>query len=302
MIDPYENTRPGSLNAWFLAVRPLTLPASIAPVILGWSLAATREAVPVDLGIACLAVALLLQVAANLTNDLRDARDGVDAGDRLGPRRVTQSGLLSPEQVTRGVAVCLVLAAVAGAYAVLHAGWWLLVLGMVCIVAAVAYTAGPWPLARLGLGEAAALVFFGPVAVTGTFAVLAGTVTPAAWVAGLVPGLHAGAIMAVNNLRDISSDNRAGKRTLAVRLGERHARLLAMGLVIMGNAVVVPLAWITDTPSLWLALLLLPLSAPLLRAMFSTPRSPALNGVLARTGQWELFTCLVIATLLQFGG
>ena len=301
MNTSHESVRPGSPTAWFLAIRPLTLPASIAPVILGWSLAAFYGVAPVDLGIACLAVAGLLQIAANLANDVGDARSGVDAGDRLGPRRVTQSGLLSEKQVLAGLVVCLVLAAVAGLYAVFQAGWWILALGVICMVVAVAYTAGPWPLARLGMGEVAALVFFGPVACTGTFAVLTGTTTSAAWVAGFVPGLHAGAIMAVNNLRDISSDSRAGKRTLAVRLGEYRARRFAMGLLILGNCAVLPLALILENPELWFAMILIPLSAPLLRSMFYTPRSPTLNIVLARTGQWELFTCLVISALLHAG-
>jgi 1,4-dihydroxy-2-naphthoate polyprenyltransferase len=299
MHESRGDIRPGSPAAWFLAVRPLTLPASIAPVLLGWALAAYQASAPVDLGIACLAVAGLLQMAANLANDFWDARSGVDSNDRLGPRRVTQSGLLSQKQVLAAMILCMVLAAGAGLYAVGHAGWWLLLLGVVCMVAAVAYTAGPWPLARLGMGEAAALVFFGPVACTGTFAVLTGTTTQAAWWAGLVPGLHAGAIMAVNNLRDISSDERAGKRTLAVRLGEYRARRLAMGLLILGNCAVPPLAWITGNPALWAALALVPLSLPILRSMRLTPRSARLNRVLARTGQWGLLTCVVVAILLH---
>ncbi len=294
-----DNVRPGSAAAWFMAVRPLTLPASMAPVLLGWALAAYEVAAPIDLGMACLAVAGLLQISANLANDFWDARSGVDAGDRLGPCRVTQSGLLSPGQVLGALILCLVLAGGIGLYAVMHAGVWLLLLGGVCMVAAVAYTAGPWPLARLGMGEAAALIFFGLVACTGTFAVLTGTTTPAAWWAGWVPGLHAGAIMAVNNLRDISSDRRAGKRTLAVRLGEHRARWLAVGLLVLGNCAVLPLAWITGIPALWAALALVPLSIPILRSMRCTPRSPGLNHVLARTGQWELLTCTVIAVLLH---
>lgn len=273
MSETHGHTRPGTAKAWYLAIRPLTLPASAAPVILGWSLAAYQKTAPVDLGLACLTVAVLLQIAANLANDLGDARSGVDTTERLGPLRVTQSGLLSHKQVFTGLVICLLAAVCAGMYAVWHAGWWLLALGMVCVTTAVAYTAGPWPLSGLGMGEAAAFVFFGPVACTGTFTVLAGTATTAAWVAGLAPGLHAGALMAVNNLRDIASDTRAGKRTLAVRLGERHARQLAAGLLILGNCVAVPLVWVTGNPWFWAGLLLMPLSIPLVRSLFSTPLS-----------------------------
>ncbi len=291
--------RPGSPAAWWLGIRPLTLPASMAPVLLGWALAAHQATAPVDLGLTCLAVAVLLQITANLANDYGDARSGVDGADRLGPIRVTQSGLLSRRQVLAGLTPCMALAAGAGMFAVARTGWWLMPLGGVCMVAALAYTAGPWPLSRIGMGEVAALVFFGPVACTGTYAVLTGTTTPAAWCAGFVPGLHAGAIMAVNNLRDIAGDRRAGKRTLAVRLGEGRARWLAMGLLLLGNLAVVPLAWTTSHPALWAGLALVPMSFPLLQAMRFTPRSAELNKVLARTGWWALLTCLIVAILLH---
>ncbi len=291
---------PGSFSAWLLAMRPKTLPASTAPVILGWALAASAGHVDGMLGAGCLLVALLLQVAANLANDYFDARSGVDRADRLGPIRVTQAGLLTPRSVLIALLVCLVAAMLVGLWVASVVGWWLVGLGAVCMVGAVAYTAGPFPLARLGLGELAALVFFGPVACTGTFAVLHGEPTAAAWAAGLVPGLHAAAILAVNNLRDRQSDARAGKITLAVRLGEQGARVLPLALVVLGNLAAAPVARLTGQPLVYLALALAPLSWPLLDAMRQTPISPALNGVLARTGQWEFLTCVVIAVLVVF--
>lgn len=289
---------PGSAHAWLLAIRPRTLPASAAPVILGWALAARHGATAPALGAACLAVAVLLQIAANLANDLGDARSGVDDHDRLGPRRMTQSGLLRPGQVIAGVVACLAVAGVVGIGVALQVGWWVLALGAGCLTGAVAYTSGPVPLARLGLGEAAALVFFGLVACTGTFAVVAGSPTPAAWVAGLIPGLHAAAIMAVNNLRDLASDARAGRRTVAVRLGDRVGRALAVTLLIGGNVAAAPLALLLPEPRLWWSLLLLPASWPLAWAMLHTPRSGALDAVLARTGAWGLLTCLVVGGLV----
>lgn len=295
------NVKPGSPAAWFLAARPLTLPASIAPVILGWSLAALYGPVSALTGAACLTAAVMLQISANLANDLFDSKSGVDSKDRLGPLRVTQSGLLTQKQVVAGLAFCMTLAVIAGLYAVFQAGWWLLLLGGVCMIGALAYTAGPFPLARLGMGEIAALLFFGSAACTGTFAVLSGYPTVSAWTAGLIPGFHAAAIMAVNNLRDISSDRRSGKMTLAVRIGEHRARQLAAGLVVAGNASVIPLALALNHTLLFAALLFIPFSFPLLRSMLRTPRSKELNPVLARTGQWELLTCLVIAALLHTG-
>lgn len=293
----------GPLRAWLLAIRPRTLPASAAPVLLGAAMAAHHagrggQPLAADLLAACLAVAGLLQVAANLANDLLDARSGVDRDDRLGPVRVTQTGLLSARAVTAGLAVCVLLAVAAGLYAVWQVGWWLLAVGAVCVGGALAYTAGPWPLARHGLGELAAVVFFGPVACTGTFAVLQGSPTAAAWLAGLVCGLHAGAIMAVNNLRDLASDARAGKRTLAVRLGERSARRLAAGLLLAGNLAALPVAAALGRPQVALAVLLVPMSWPLVREMHTTPRSRALNRTLARTGQWELLSAVVVGALV----
>jgi 1,4-dihydroxy-2-naphthoate octaprenyltransferase len=289
----------GSPRAWLLASRPKTLPASAAPVILGWSLAAQAGPAATALGLACLAVAMLLQVAANLANDYFDARSGVDQPDRLGPVRVTHAGLLPARQVLAALLACLAAATLLGLWVASVVGWWLLGLGAVCLLGAVAYTAGPLPLARLALGEVAALVFFGPVACTGTFAVLHGAATPAAWAAGLIPGLHAGAIMAVNNLRDREHDARAGKRTLAVRLGPTGARLLPVLLVVLGNLAAAPLARLADRPAVLAALLLAPLSWPLLKAIGRTPVSGALNRVLARTGQWELLSCTVVAVLLH---
>ena len=289
----------GSLAAWLLATRPKTLPAAAAPVILGVALASLGQPVRWDLAAACLAVALGLQVAANLANDYFDARSGVDQPDRLGPTRVTHAGLLRPGQVLAGLVACLLVSTAAGLYAASQAGWWLLGLGVACLTGAVAYTAGPLPLARLGLGELAALIFFGLVACTGTVAVLGGWPPPAAWAAGLVPGLHAAAIMAVNNLRDLEGDARAGKRTLATRLGEARARRLPLLLVLAGNLLAAPVALLADRPLATLALLLVPLSWPLLRSYLRTPRSRRLNVVLARTGQWELLTCVVLGLLLM---
>lgn len=296
--SPDGRPAPGSAGAWLLAIRPHTLPASVGPVLLGWSLASATAQTSAVLGLACVVVALSLQTAANLANDVFDARTGVDGDDRLGPLRVTQSGLLRPGQVLAGLALSLVVGMAAGVYAAAVVGWWLLGLGLLCLIAAVAYTAGPLPLARHGLGEAAALLFFGPVACTGTFVVLNGTPTSAAWVAGFIPGFHAAAIMAVNNLRDRVSDAAAGKVTLAVRLSERGARFLPAMAIIAGNLVCIPLAIVLRTPAVLGALVLLPMSVPLLHRVMHEPISRDINRVLAMTGRWELVTCLLVAGLV----
>ncbi len=290
--------RPSSPRAWLLGIRPKTLPAAAAPILLGAAAAARAGGFPLPLFLACLVVGLALQIAANLANDYFDARSGVDAADRLGPRRVTQSGLLTPDQVRAGFLIALAIGATAGLYAVVRTGPVLLLVGAACLLGAVAYTAGPWPLARLGLGELAAFVFFGPVAGVGTFWVLRGQVTVPALVASLAPGLHAAALMGVNNLRDIVSDTRAGKQTLAVRFGEGFARWQCVILVALGNLVAWPLAIAWSDQRVLLALLLVPLAVPLQRGLLRAPLDAGMNRLLAATARWELITAVVLAALV----
>ena len=293
--------RSGSPRAWLLALRPRTLPASIAPVLLGWGVAAGEGNAPVHLMLSCLLVAVSLQAAANLANDYYDARSGVDRSDRLGPVRATQAGILRARHVFIGFVICLALGSLAGLYAAWHSGWMLLLPGAACLLGAIAYTGGPMPLSRIGLGEAAAFLFFGPVACTGTVIVLTGLPpSSTAWLAGLVPGLHAAALMAVNNLRDWKQDARAAKMTLAVRLGERRARLLVLACLLLGNLSTAFAGAAAGQPLVYIELLLLPLSWPLLRAIMKTPISEELNDLLADVGRWLFLTCVVLAALLYF--
>ena len=173
--------------------------------------------------LAALAVALLLQVASNLANDLFDFRSGADTADRMGPPRAAALGLLSQRELTAGIAVVVGLAGLVGLYLVSIGGWPILVLGGLAIVSAVAYTGGPWPYGYRGLGEVFVFVFFGPVAVAGTTYLQTLTLEPLALAASVPVGALITAILVVNNLRDIVQDRRAGKLTLAVRLGERGA-------------------------------------------------------------------------------
>ncbi len=296
-----RTVKPGSWRAWVLGLRPRTLPAALAPIILGGAVALAAGGGPWDLFAACLGVGLVLQIAANLANDYFDARSGTDAPGRLGPVRVTQAGLLRPGQVRAGFLAALGLGAALGIYVVIHTGPGLLVLGAACLLGAVAYTAGPWSLSRLGLGELAAFVFFGPVACGGTYWVLRGEVTAAAVVAGLGPGFHAAALLGVNNLRDIVSDGRAGRGTLAVRCGERFARVECVVLLTLGNLVCAPLSRQLDDPLLLAGLLLVLLCIPLQRSLLRDPIDSRLNARLAATARWGLVAAVVLSALIFLG-
>ena len=223
---PADNTKQISqIDAWILAIRPKTLPAAASPVIVGSALAFVDGKFNFWPALAALLGSLLLQIISNVANDLFDFKRGADAGDRIGPTRVTQAGLLTPDQVQRGLNFLIGLTVLIGIYLVIHAGWPILVLGVVAIISAVAYTAGPFPLAYHGLGDIFVFVFFGLSATAGTYFVQAGSVSSATWWMASAIGLLIVAILVVNNLRDIESDRAAGKRTLAVRFGVQGTRL-----------------------------------------------------------------------------
>ena len=212
-------------QAWVLASRPKTLPAAVSPVVVGAALAAADGRFVVGPALACLAAALLLQIGSNLANDYFDHIKGADTAERIGPLRVTAGGLLSPATVRNGMIAVFGLAALIGVYLILVGGWPILLVGVAAIAAAVAYTGGPKPFGYMGLGDIAVFVFFGLVAVVGTYYVQALTITPASIIASLPMGALITAILVVNNLRDIDTDRQAGKHTLAVRFGRRGARL-----------------------------------------------------------------------------
>lgn len=213
------------LRVWVLAARPKTLVAAVAPVVVGTGLADLRGVFRPLPALAALVGAVLIQVATNLANDYYDFQRGTDTEERVGPVRVTQAGLLSPRAVLAGAWIAMGAAALVGAYLVAVGGWPILVVGLVSLSCALAYTAGPFPLAYHGLGDVFVLVFFGFVAVGGTYYVQAGEVTAESLLAGAGVGALSTAILVVNNLRDLDTDARAGKRTLAVRLGTAGTRI-----------------------------------------------------------------------------
>ena len=248
------------LQAWLLAVRPKTLPASIAPILLGSALAAADGYFEVRVFIPALICALCLQIAVNFANDLFDVQKGVDTRERLGPLRGLQLGLIQPDQLKRALVAALVLAAATGLLLAVLVSWWLLLFGLASLVAALAYSGGPWPLASHALGEVTVLIFFGWLAVMGSYFIHTQSLTLESFVYATLIGFLSAAIMLVNNLRDRHTDAAAGKRTLVVRLGERNSRLLYRLLVLAA-----PLLHWSQNPRLenlaWLPLLLI---APLL--------------------------------------
>ncbi len=285
------------LSAWLLAVRPKTLPAAISPVLVGCAVARAEGGFDLVAALAAFAVALLLQVGANLANDVADFRRGADTADRLGPLRVTQGGLIPPRQIVLATAAVLLAAAVPGLYLVWRGGPVLAVLGLLAIAAAVTYTAGPKPFGYLGLGEIFVFVFFGPVAVAGTVFVMTQHITRLALLASISMGCLVTAILVVNNLRDIDTDRVAGKRTLAVRIGRGATRWEYTALIAMAYAM--PLVmWALEMtrPGPLLSLTTAPLATLLVWRVWHVS-GRALNPVLGGTAR----LCLWFAMTLGAG-
>ena len=285
---------PGS--AWWMAIRPRTLPVSIGPVLVGTAVAFVEGGVRIGPAVAAALGALLLQIGSNFANDVYDFEKGADTSDRIGPPRATQLGLLSPSAVKRGMVLVFALATAVGVYLTWVAGPAIIVIGIVSIVAAIAYTGGPWPLGYHGLGEVAVFVFFGLVAVVGTTFVQIGSIPALAWLAALPVGFLATTILVVNNLRDIATDERAGKRTLAVRLGRAGTRWQWL-LLVLGAYAVPVLVWASFEVEAWVLLpwLSAPLAISLWRVISIQQGGPALNEALAGTAKLGVLFALLFS-------
>lgn len=284
------------LRLWLLAARPRTLPAAIAPVLVGTALAGSEDVFRALPFLAALVGSVFIQIGTNLSNDYSDARRGADTEDRLGPVRVTAGGLMPPRRVLIGTYVAFGVAVAAGLYLAAVAGWELLVVGAASILAGVLYTGGPRPYGYEGLGELFVFLFFGIVAVAGSYFVQTEELRWEAFALAVPVGLLASAILVVNNVRDIETDRRAGKRTLAVKLGRENARTLFAAMVVV--AFLVP-PLLVPALSAWvlLSLAALPLAPPLVRTVATRTDGPALNGALAGSGR-----LLAVYSLLLAGG
>jgi 1,4-dihydroxy-2-naphthoate octaprenyltransferase len=284
------------VRIWLMAARPRTLPAAIAPVLVGTALAGFQHVFHPLRFAATLVGAILIQVGANLSNDYSDARRGADAEDRLGPVRVTAGGLVPPRQVLVATYLTFALAVLVGVYLIVVAGWILLAIGAASILAGVLYTGGPRPYGYEGLGEAFVFTFFGVVAVAGSYFVQVKHLDWEAFALSVPVGLLAAAILVVNNVRDIDSDRRAGKRTLAVRLGRRRTRIMFAATLVLAFVLAL-VTWAFGPLTPWVALcwLAIPLAIGLCRLVFTHTDGPSLNEALARTGQLQLVFCVLLS-------
>ena len=295
--------RPSAVRTWLLAIRPATLPAAASGVVVGLGAAlAAGAAFRVDTALGCLAVALLLQVVANLANDLSDFRRGADTPDRAGPTRVASAGLVTERQLEVAIGLTIGLAALTGLWLAWVGGPAIVGLGLLAIVAALAYTGGPWPYGYRGLGEVFVFVFFGLVAVVGTAYLQALRFEPLFAVAAIPVGALTTAILVVNNLRDIPTDAAAGKRTLAVMLGRRATAVEYAILLAAAFAVPISLMLAGFGIVQLLPLLSALLVGPLLRTVrdFREPRQ--LNPVLKGTARLDLAFGVLFAAALALRG
>jgi len=301
---PGEPSLVGAARIWVMAARVRTLPAAVAPVLVGTSLALGAGHFHALAFVAALLGAVLIQVGTNLSNDYSDARRGADSEDRLGPVRVTAGGLVPPSQVLLATYVSFGLAVACGIYLVAVAGPELIAVGAASILAGVLYTGGPRPYGYEGLGEVFVFLFFGIVAVTGSYFVQVQQLPWQAFVCAVPVGLLASAILMVNNVRDLDTDRRAGKRTLAVRLGRARARKLYTA-VVAAAFLTAPLPWLLGSMTAWLLLCwgTIPLAVGVVGVVRTRTDGPSLNRALARTGALQLVFCLLFAAgILASGG
>jgi 1,4-dihydroxy-2-naphthoate octaprenyltransferase len=296
--DALLKAPPTGWTVWWTAARPRTLTLATAPVLAGTALAWAEGAAPQWLTlIATLLAALLIQIGTNLHNDAADFVRGNDRADRLGPLRVTAAGWASVGRVRGAALIAFGLAFLLGVYLVAVGGWPIVAIGLASLAAAAAYSGGPRPISHTPFGEIFVWIFFGVLAVAGSYLLQAGNISPTALIAGAALGLPAAAVLLVNNLRDLEPDRRAGRHTLADALGDAGTRRAYAVLMLLPYAA---LPWLeTVSVGAWLAVLSLPASITLARRLQSGLAGPALNLILARTAQCALgFSALLAIGVL----
>ncbi len=283
-------------RAWLLAARPRTLAVALGPIAVGTAVASGDGGARLMPALAALVGAVLLQLGSNFANDVYDFEKGADTDARVGPARATQLGLLTPEQMKRGMWAVFAAATIVGSYLVAVAGWPIVWIGLASILAAIAYTGGPWPFGYHGLGDPMVFLFFGVIAVMGTMYVQTLDATAAALLASLPVGALATATLVVNNVRDRETDLVAGKRTLAVRLGDRGGRIEYVLLVASAYGML-PVFYLAceRSAAVFLPLLTIPIAYRLLDRVFRHRDAASLNAALGGTAQLGLFYSLLLA-------
>ncbi len=287
-MEPLARTAPppAGIRVWLLAARPRTLTAAVVPVVVGTAVAAAYGGFRPLPALAALLTAMCIQIGTNFANDFHDFQRGADTHERVGPQRVTQSGLVAPRTVRAAALGTFGVALAIGIYLAVVGGWPILITGLASIAAGWAYTGGPWPFGYHGLGDLFVFVFFGLVATAGTTYVQLHAIPPPTWIAAVPVGALATAILVVNNLRDIATDARAGKRTLAVRLGPDATRVEYVVLLVLAFAA--PFALLPFArPWVLLPLAAFPLAAGPLRLVFRG-QGAELNAALGATARLHL--------------
>ena len=294
---------PSTFQRWILATRPKTLPASISPVLVGWGIAFGIGKFEIFPALAALVVGIAIQIGTNLINDVLDFLKGTDTKERMGPLRVTLSGLLTPRQVWAGVAVSYGAAALAGLYLAFVAGWQVILLGVVCMLAGFFYTAGKYSFTNIGLGDLFALLLFGLGGVCGTTFVIAREIPLQAWMGGIAAGALVTNILIVNNIRDVITDRKAGRKNIALVFGRKAAEGEYIFMLVLAYAI--PLILLIPgraTPWILLPILSIPVAVRTYIMLHSTPSSPQLNPILAGTAQVLLVYSLLFALGLAIQG
>jgi 1,4-dihydroxy-2-naphthoate polyprenyltransferase len=286
---------PGRLQAWFLACRPKTLSVSLSPVLVGTAVAwhDTHRILWLPLLAAALGAAFI-QIGTNLFNDVGDYLRGTDTPERLGPKRATAEGWLTPGKVKAGAWLSFALAFLCGIYLVWHGGWPIVAIGLASLAAGWAYTGGPKPIAYGPLGEVFVFIFFGLVAVGGSYYLQTFDLTSQALLAATLVGIHAAAVITVNNYRDLDGDARSGKNTLAVALG-RPATRRVYAAEVLTPFLLLALLWPTLDWRAGLPLFALPLAVRLIRRFYREAPGPVFNAILAATAGLQLAFALLLA-------
>ena len=290
------SSQPTGFSKWLAGARPRTLPAAIAPVLVGTSLIHNDKR-PVNLlnGLAALLVSLLLQIAVNFSNDYSDGIRGTDE-NRVGPLRLVASGLATAKQVKTAAYLCFVLASISGLFLAYRTSWWLIALGFICIIAAWTYTGGARPYGYFGFGEISVFIFFGVIATVGSYFVQSEKITWRSFLVSIPIGALSCAILAVNNLRDLPKDALANKKTLAVRIGDKNARRMFVGLIVLAH--LTALLAIFITPWSIATIIFLPISVKISQNVMNDAKGPTLIPVLGKVGKLQLMIAATLAIAL----
>jgi|TARA_B110001454_G_scaffold32082_1_gene31395 1,4-dihydroxy-2-naphthoate octaprenyltransferase len=282
------------MNNWILASRLKTLPAAISPVLVGVSLAIHDGEFKPFIAFMTLLAAVLIQIGANFANDVYDFLKGSDREDRLGPTRATQSGLIPPENMKKGMCLVFAMAICVGFYLASIGGWPIVWIGLASIASAIAYTGGPYPLGYHGWGDVFVFIFFGIIAVPGTYYLQSGIVSYDSILLGIPLGALSTAILIVNNLRDADTDIKSDKRTLAVRLGKPFVKIEYIVMMVIAFATPIYILQFWDEFSLYIILFLLPISIQHIQSLY-TKTGEALNEVLVDTAKFLFHFSLLLS-------